>query len=105
MSSDLGGRVMRKGILIALIMCVSAAAQGMNNEAVIKMAKAGLGEDIIVSTIKSQPGKYATGADDLIALKAAGVSDKVIAAMVEKAAAGGGGAAAAPVAPVAAPGS
>jgi hypothetical protein len=71
------------GAILALC-AMTAAAQGMSNEAVIKMAKAGLGEDIIVSTIKTQPGKYATGLDDLIALKTAGVSDKVIAAMMEK---------------------
>jgi hypothetical protein len=46
------------------------------------MSKAGLDESIILTTISSQPGKYATGPDDLIALKTAGVSDKVIAAVV-----------------------
>ncbi len=97
---------MKKAILACVILALCAATalgQGMNNEAVIKMAKAGLGEDIIVSTIKSQPGKYSTTPDDLIALKTAGVSDKVIAAMVEKAA-GGGAAAPAPSAPAASAG-
>ena len=62
------------------------------------MVKAGLSDDIVVSTIKSQPASYSTGPDDLIALKGAGVSDKVIAAMMDK-----GSTAPAVVAPAAAP--
>jgi hypothetical protein len=65
-----------------------AAQQALNNDAVIKLAKAGLSEDLIVSTINTQPGTYDTSADGLIALKGAGVSDKVVAAIVAKAAGG-----------------
>ncbi|HEU5457874.1 MAG TPA: hypothetical protein VFU68_04595, partial [Terracidiphilus sp.] len=56
----------------------------MTNATVIKMTKAGLSETIIISTINSHPGAYATNPDDLISLKNAGVSDKVIAAMIAK---------------------
>jgi hypothetical protein len=75
---------------------VAWAQTALTNDAVIKMVKAGLGEDIVISTIKTQPAKYSTGPDDLIALKKGGVSDKVIAAMVEKMSGGG-----APVMPAA----
>jgi len=68
------------------------AQQTMNNDAVIKLVKAGLSEDLIISTINSQPGAYDTTTDGLIALKKAGVSDKVVGAIVTKS-----------VAPVAAP--
>jgi hypothetical protein len=61
--------------------------QALNNDAVIKLAKAGLSDDLIVSTINSQMGTYDTSTDGLIALKTAGVSDKVVAAIVAKAAA------------------
>ena len=57
----------------------------MTNATVIKMTKAGLTENIIISSIDSHPGAYATNPDDLIALKNSGVSDKVIAAMIAKA--------------------
>jgi hypothetical protein len=57
----------------------------MTNATVIKMTKAGLPENIIISSIDSHPGTYATNPDDLIALKNAGVRDKVIAAMIAKA--------------------
>jgi len=46
--------------------------------------KAGLGDDTIISMIKSQPGSYAVDVDAVIELKKAGVSEKVINAMIEK---------------------
>jgi len=52
------------------------------------MVKAGLSDDLVVSSIKSQPGAFTTTPDDLIALKSAGASDKIIAAIIEKGAAG-----------------
>lgn len=56
----------------------------MNNDSVIKMARAGLGEDLILQTITTQPGQYVTDADALVALKTAGLSDRVVAAMMNK---------------------
>jgi hypothetical protein len=61
------------------------ASQAMDNASVIKMVKAGLPEDLIVSTINTHPGTYNTTADGLIALKKAGAGDKVLAAVVLKA--------------------
>jgi len=57
---------------------LALAQSAMNNDSVIKMAKAGLGDDVIVGSINELPGNYKTSTDDLIALKSAGVSDKVI---------------------------
>jgi len=62
-----------------------AAQQTMNNDAVIKLVKAGLSDDLIVSTINASPASFDTSADGLIALKTAGVSDKVVGAIVMKA--------------------
>jgi hypothetical protein len=91
--------VRTKLIIIGLALGVWALAQSsMNNDSVIKMAKAGLGEDVIVGSINGQPGTYKTSADDLIALKGAGVSDKVIGAMIAKSGGGKGAPAAAPAA-------
>jgi hypothetical protein len=59
-------------------------AAAMNNDSVIRMAKAGLGEDLIIQTINTQPGRYLTDADALVALKTAGLSDRVITAMMNK---------------------
>jgi len=53
----------------------------IDNETILRMSKAGLGDDVLVQTIQLQPGHYDTGPDDLITLKQAGLSDRVIAAM------------------------
>jgi len=81
---------MRKGFLAIFFLVCSlslTAQQALNNDAIIKMVKAGLSEDLIVTTVNSQAGTYDTSTDGLIALKGAGVSDKVVGAMVAKAAA------------------
>jgi hypothetical protein len=62
----------------------AAKAPAMTNDSVMKMAKAGLGDELIVETINTQPGQYSTDADALVALKGAGVSDRVITAMINK---------------------
>jgi hypothetical protein len=74
-----------KAIRLLLALTLAAFAQeALNNEAVVKMVKAGLSDSLIVSTIQSQPAKFAISADDLVKLKDQGVSDKIMAAMVAK---------------------
>jgi hypothetical protein len=58
-----------------------ARAHFIDNDTIIKMAKAGLDDTVIIQTIQTQPGHFSTSPDDLIALKNAGVSENVIAAM------------------------
>ena len=90
---------MRNGVLTFALLLLSPilfAQQALDNQSVIKLVKAGLSEDLIVTTINSSPGTYDTSADGLIALKKAGAGDKVIAAIVVKAS---GAAASAPVTP------
>jgi hypothetical protein len=60
------------------------AQQAMNNDSVLKLVKAGLSDDLIVTTINSAPGTYNISPDGLIALKSGGASDKVVAAIVAK---------------------
>jgi len=82
---------MRKSLLAAAFMAfcpLLIAQQVLNNESVIKLVKAGLSDDLIISTINATPGAFDTSADGLIALKTARVSDKVVTAIVLKAAGG-----------------
>jgi hypothetical protein len=60
------------------------AQPGLNNDAIIKLVKAGLSDDLVVATIGSSPGTYDISADGMIALKTAGVSDRVVSAIVSK---------------------
>ncbi len=54
----------------------------LTNDTVIKLAKAGLGDEVIIDMIARQPGRYSQGSDDIIKMKGAGVSDRVIAAIL-----------------------
>jgi len=63
---------------------VGAAQEALTNDSIMKMTQAGLGENLIVSMIQNQPGKYSLTPDDLVKLKQQGLSEKVLAAMVSK---------------------
>jgi len=52
--------------------------QPVDNDTIIRMSKAGLGDDVLVQTIQMQKGDYDTSPEALIALKQAGISDRVI---------------------------
>jgi hypothetical protein len=80
----------RKYILAVVFLAIcplAFAQQALNNEAIIKLVKAGMSDDLIVTTINAQPGNYDVSPDGLIALKTGGASDKVVAAIVLKASA------------------
>lgn len=66
-----------------------AAQAGLNNDSIIKMVKAGLSDDLVVTTIGSSVGTYDTSAEGMIALKTAGASDRVVSAIVQKTNTGG----------------
>jgi hypothetical protein len=79
---------MRKAFLtcLALLLCpVLFAQETLTNDSVIKLLKAGLSQELVVTTINSSPGDYDTSVNALIALKKAGAADKVVAAMILKA--------------------
>jgi hypothetical protein len=77
----------RKNIFAVLFLAfcpLLIAQQALNNDSVIKLVKAGLSDDLIVTTINASPGSYDTSADGLIALKTAGASNKVISAIITR---------------------
>jgi len=80
----------RLRLMAVYLVCavMSFAQQNLDNDAILKLLKAGLSETVIVGMVKNQPGKYSTSADDVINLKNSGVSDSIISAMVEKASGG-----------------
>jgi hypothetical protein len=78
----------RKNILAFVFLAICpllVAQQALNNDSIIKLVKAGLSDDLMITTINASAGAYDTSADGLIALKTAGASDKVVAAIVAKA--------------------
>jgi hypothetical protein len=74
-----------RSALVSLSCAVALIAQQvLDNDAILKLVKAGLSDDVIVGMVNNQAGKYSTSADDVITLKSSGVSDKIIAAIVNK---------------------
>jgi hypothetical protein len=60
------------------------AQETLSNASIEKMARARLGDEVIVSMIQNQAGRYDVTPDSFIALKGEGISDKVLAAMAAK---------------------
>ena len=71
--------------LVCLISFTAVTAQdeGMTNEEVISLSKAGLSPSIIVGKIRSGQTNFDLSTDSLIKLKQAGVSDDIVTAMLE----------------------
>src|ERR1700722_15006517 len=87
----------------AVLASLALAQQTLTNDSVLKLVKAGMGDDIIVNMVNTQPSTFSLTTDDLIALKTGGVSDKVISAMVVKNSGGSPAALTTTVAPAAGP--
>ena len=93
----LGAIVLLAGFLTGGPQSRAEAQEVLTNDSVISMVKGGLGEAVVLARIRSSPANFDTSTNSLLALKKAGVSDKVIEAMVS--APRSGAAAAAPAAP------
>jgi hypothetical protein len=77
---------MKSIITIALFFVVTATAQTeiLTNAKIIEMVKAGIGGPLVINKIKSADGNFDVSADGMIELKKAGVTDEIIAVMMEK---------------------
>ena len=81
---------MRAVLVLVLVAAVSLSLPGatslaqevLTNDSVIQMVKGGLPEAIVIAKIKGTPTKFDLKTDSLLSLKKAGVSDKVLEAMV-----------------------
>jgi hypothetical protein len=83
-------KMIRVVLVLALVAAVSLSLPGatslaqevLTNDSVIQMVKAGLPEAVVIAKIKSTSTKFDLKTDSLVGLKKAGVSDKVLEAMV-----------------------
>jgi hypothetical protein len=61
----------------------SSLESDVDNARIIEMTHKGLGDDVIIARIKASATKFSLSDDDLASLKKAGVSDSVVAAMIQ----------------------
>jgi hypothetical protein len=65
-----------------------ASADDVTKEDLLKLARAGVSDPVILSFLKSRPVRLELTADDVVELKAAGLSDEVLATALERSAVG-----------------
>ena len=78
---------MKRFLILFLMICIAPSqlnAAPFDNESVITLTQMELGDDVILTKIESLPCSYDVSTDAIIALKEAGVSNEVIAAMIAR---------------------
>jgi hypothetical protein len=76
-----------KSLLISLVVFSAptvSVAEVMNNDTVVQLTKAALGDGLIIDKINSEACGYDVSTSAIIGLKKAGLSDNVISAMVRR---------------------
>lgn len=73
-----------KGMMLAaaIVIATPVSAETLNNQAVVALTSAGLGDEAIIAKIRASTANYDLSTDQIIALKKQGVSSAVIAAML-----------------------
>jgi hypothetical protein len=69
-------------VAVVLVGAGISAQEILTNDVVISMVKAGLSESLVIAKIRASTTKFDLRADTLISLKAAGVPERVIEAML-----------------------
>jgi hypothetical protein len=83
-------------LCLATTVSVQAEEKTLTNAEVVKLVKLGIGDDVVIAKIRQAPTvDFKLETDDLGNLKAAGVSGKVIAAMLDRSSSDAGASAAA----------
>ncbi|HOX08378.1 MAG TPA: hypothetical protein PK280_18430, partial [Planctomycetota bacterium] len=67
------------------LLLAGPAASGLEADDVIRMNKAGVGEDVILAQMRAAKARFVLTADDIVRLKKEGVSDQILKAMIESA--------------------
>lgn len=75
-------RFIASAFAAVLLAPCAASAEPLTTDAIVALSKTGLGDDAIVAKIKSDGTPFDLSTDQMIALKQAGVSSAVIAAML-----------------------
>ena len=75
--------IVRRALMaVVLLLAMTASAQAVTLRDIIDLSKAGLGEEVLLALIEVDGGVFNVDTDTLTRLKAAGVSETVIVALV-----------------------
>jgi hypothetical protein len=74
--------VKRMVIGLAILLATAASAQAVTVKDIVDLTRAGLGDDVLLALIEVDGGVFNVDTQTLTQLKAAGVSEKVIVALV-----------------------
>jgi hypothetical protein len=72
-------------VFVAVLACSAARADALTIRDVVELTRAGLGEDVLLALIEVDPSVFPIDTETLKSLKEAGVSQRVIIAMVRSA--------------------
>lgn len=75
-------RVFLTSLLAAGLIVTSAKAETFNNDSIIALSNAGVGDSVLLAKIDTLPCSYDVSTEQIIRLKSSGVSNAVITAMV-----------------------
>ena len=76
------GKKLCAAVLVIIFQFSLSAQDALTNDSIVKLVKAEMSEDIILTMVKTQPTKFEVGVDAVLTLKTNGVSEKIISAMV-----------------------
>lgn len=75
--------IVRRALMaVVLLLAMAASAQAVTLRDIIDLSKAGLGDEVLLALIEVDGGVFNVDTDTLTRLKAAGVSERVIVALV-----------------------
>jgi hypothetical protein len=69
---------------LALAITAPISAEVMTNQTILSLLKAGLGDELVIAKINSEPCDYDVSTNSMLSLKNSGASERVIAAMVTR---------------------
>lgn len=80
-------KIIKIALAAAALVAAPVMAETLNNDSVLALLAAGLGDEVVIAKIKTSPSSFELSTEQVIALKQKGISGPVLAAMISASAA------------------
>jgi hypothetical protein len=80
-------KIVKAALVAAALAAAPVWAETLNNDSVLALLSAGLGDEVVIAKIKTSPSSFDLSTENVIALKQKGISGPVLAAMISASAA------------------